>query len=102
MLTPGTDPDAIASHLTSFLPDARVLGRHAPERGPGLLVVGIDSTRLKVDVEALANLEEVLAIEPRGRLRLHNDDAAWIDQAQRQRVEWVAKQGGLERSDLQD
>lgn len=81
VLTPGSDPDALAARLASALPDARILGRHAPERGPGLLVVGVETTRLKLDVEALANLEEVLAVEPRGRLRLHNDDAAWIGQS---------------------
>ncbi|RMF76035.1 MAG: hypothetical protein D6738_02390 [Acidobacteria bacterium] len=81
MLVPGTDPGAVGSELSRAIPGLVVEGTAHGDPGPELLAVSVPLAGLRVDLARIANLDTVVAVEPRGRVRLHNDDAAWIGQS---------------------
>ncbi len=80
-VTPKADPVATAERLDGAVPGIVIDLATAVRPGPGLIVVRLPLGRLAVDLAALANLEDVIAVEPQGDIRLHNDDAAWIGQS---------------------
>jgi hypothetical protein len=82
LLTPSASAGAVAEAIDAATEGIEILAAWEGRRtGPGLITLAVTESRLGLDVAALANVEEVLTIEPRGEIRLHNDDAVWIGQS---------------------
>lgn len=81
LVTPSAAPEDVAASIALLAPKVEIVGAATFGRGPGLVTVRLPLRALAIDLAHVANLEDVVAIEPRGEVRLHNDDAAWIGQS---------------------
>lgn len=80
LLDAGRTIDDLARELSAPLPGIAVEGAIA-DGAAGVLTLSLPRRGLAIALAEVAALEEVVALEPRGDVRLLNDDAIWIGQS---------------------
>ena len=80
LLSPGVSPEGVVAAIENAAPGVEILASLYDGK-IGVVMVRIPKNRLTIDVSLLANIEDVLAVEPHGDATHHNDDAVWIGQS---------------------
>ncbi|MCU0230246.1 MAG: S8 family serine peptidase [Acidobacteria bacterium] len=77
---PGRSAADLAAAVAAADPSVLVEGASS-DGTVALLALSVPRIRLREALARLAALEEVVALEPRGEVAFHNDDAVWIGQS---------------------
>ncbi len=77
---PGRTADDVAAAVAAAAPGVTLEGV-AGDATVALLALAVPRAGLRAELARVAALEEVVALEPRGEIEFHNDDAVWIGQS---------------------